>query len=181
MASKNDIIAKAVETAIQENESIDLLLISQSLDEINGEVVGSDEDYGMHFNYLYIGMSGQRMVDQMNSNWNATDAQFLAHQNQLNIRIISNQIKEIKEDNGKISYTTDGETWHSLQAEWGKISGNILEQTDLAEVLANKVNLPEFDYSSVDEYGTYSWPKDQLFTSNIDYNKYFEVNNDGKL
>ena len=30
-------------------------------------------------------MSGQRMVDQMNSNWNATDAQFLAHQNQLNI------------------------------------------------------------------------------------------------
>ena len=47
--------------------------------------------------------------------------------------------------------------------------------------LANKVNLPEFDYSSVDEYGTYSWPKDQLFTSNIDYNKYFEVNNDGKL
>ena len=36
MASKNDIIAKAVETAIQENESIDLLLISQSLDEING-------------------------------------------------------------------------------------------------------------------------------------------------
>lgn len=145
MASKNDIIAKAVETAIQENESIDLLLISQSLDEINGEVVGSDKDYGMHFNYLYIGMSGQRMVDQMNSNWNATDAQFLAHQNQLNIRIISNQIKEIKEDNGKISYTTDGETWHSLQAEWGKISGNILEQTDLAEVLANKVNLPDFE------------------------------------
>lgn len=47
--------------------------------------------------------------------------------------------------------------------------------------LANKVNLPEFDYSSVDEYGTYSWPKDQLFTSNIDYNKYFEVNNNGKL
>lgn len=47
--------------------------------------------------------------------------------------------------------------------------------------LANKVNLPEFDYSSVDEYGTYSWPKDQLFTSNIDYNKYFEVNSDGKL
>ena len=145
MTSKNDIIAKAVETAIQENESIDLLLISQSLDEINGEVVGSDEDYGMHFNYLYIGMSGQRMVDQMNSNWNATDAQFLAHQNQLNIRIISNQIKERKEDNGKISYTTDGETWHSLQAEWGKISGNILEQTDLAEVLANKVNLPDFE------------------------------------
>lgn len=47
--------------------------------------------------------------------------------------------------------------------------------------LANKVNLPEFDYSSVDEYETYGWPKDQLFTSNIDYNKYFEVNNDGKL
>lgn len=47
--------------------------------------------------------------------------------------------------------------------------------------LANKVNLPEFDYSSVDKYGTYSWPKDQLFTSNIDYNKYFEVNSDGKL
>lgn len=139
------VVADAIETAISENEPIDLLLISQSLDEINGEVVGSPVDYGMNYNYLYIGMSGQRMVDKMNSNWTATDAQFKAHQNQLDIRIISNQIKEIKEEDGKLSYTTDGETWHSLQAEWGKIIGNILEQEDLAEALADKVPMSDFD------------------------------------
>ena len=162
MASKKkskdiaDFVAGAVEQAIQENEPIDLLLISNSLDEINGEVVGSPVDYGMNYNYLYIGMSGQRMVDKMNSNWTATDAQFKAHQNQLDIRIISNQIKEIKEEDGLLSYTTDGETWHSLQAEWGKILGNITDQTDLAEALANKVNIDDFNNLSTQVGSNYN-------------------------
>lgn len=145
MPSNKEIIADSIEKVLTSDESIDLLLISKSLDDINGEVVGTDPDYGMHFNYLYIGMSGQRMVDQMNSNWHATDAQFLAHNEALALRIVSNQIKEIKEENGVVSYTLDGENWTPLQASWGKIVGDITQQEDLQNVLAEKVDLSVFN------------------------------------
>lgn len=145
MASNKQVIAKALDTAINSDDPIDLLLISKTLDEINGEQVGSDPDYGMHYNMLYIGMSGQRMVDQMNSNWKATDAQFLAHNEALEIRIISNQIKEIKVENDIPYYTVDGENWISLQGKWGSISGTLLDQTDLADALAEKANLADFN------------------------------------
>ena len=152
--TKKDIISKAVEQVLNSDETIDLLLISQSLDDINGEVVGTDPDYGMHYNYLFIGMSGQQMVDQMNSNFHATDAQFLAHNNALQLRIISNQVKEIKEDNGILYYTTeeksseeeeDTRTWTPLQAEWGKITGTITNQKDLQDALASKAPLEDFN------------------------------------
>lgn len=144
MPSNQEIIDKAVQTAIESDKSIDLLLISKTLDDINGEEVGTDKDYGMHYNYLYIGMSGQRMVDQMNSNWHATDAQFLAHNDALNIRIKSNQIKEIKVENGIAFYTVDGENWNSLQSSWGQITGDLANQTDLKQALDDKVGSDEF-------------------------------------
>lgn len=81
-----------------DSDEIDLLKISDTLDDINGEVVGDTEDYGMHYTYLYIGMSGQKMVDKMNENFHATDAEFLAIAKALGVRIISSQIKEIKEE-----------------------------------------------------------------------------------
>ena len=144
MASNKEIIEQAINKAISADEPVNLLLISKALDEINGEVISSDTDYGMHYNFLYIGMSGQRMVDQMNSNWKATDAQFAAHNSELEIRIISNQIKEIKVENDTPYYTLDGKTWTSLQGSWGKISGDIANQTDLQNVLSDKVSQSDF-------------------------------------
>lgn len=150
MPSNKEIIAKAVDQVISSNDSIDLLLISQTLDDINGEVVGSSTDYGMHYNMLYIGMTGQKFVDQMNSNWEATDAQFLDNQNELAIRIVSNQIKEIKLENSVLYYTTDEDTvedrtWIPVEAGWGKIIGTITDQTDLQEALAQKAELSDFN------------------------------------
>lgn len=145
MPSNKEIISKAIEKAIQSNEAIDLLLISDTLDNINGEVVGSEpEDYGMHYNLLYIGMSGQKFVDQMNSNFNATDSQFLSINNELKVRIISNTIKEFKEDNGVIYYRLD-EDYIPLQSSWGKIVGNITDQEDLQTALSDKVSSKDFD------------------------------------
>ena len=150
----NQEIENAINDAITSDNTIDLLLISSTLDGINGEVISTDEDYGMHYNYLYIGMSGQKFVDQMNSNLHATDAQFLAHHNALNLRIKSNQIKEIKVENNVVYYTTqnpplDGEedtrTWVSLQASWGNIAGNLTDQEDLVEALADKVSVDTFN------------------------------------
>jgi len=131
---------------------LDLLGIADSLDEINGENISSErKDYGMHYTYLYIGMSGEKFVDKMNINLEATDAQFLAHHNALNVRIISNQIKEIKVENGNTYYTLDGtdvpeedRVWHTLQGEWGKIGGTLSDQTDLQEALNAKANQSDF-------------------------------------
>ena len=131
---------------------LDILGIADSLDEINGENIGSDnKDYGMHYTYLYIGMSGEKFIDKMNANLHATDAQFLAHHNALNIRIISNQIKEIKVENGNTYYTLDDtdvpeeeREWHTLQGEWGKIGGNLENQTDLQQALNAKANQTDF-------------------------------------
>lgn len=142
---KKDFIAKAVSNSIEETEPIDLLLISQYLDNINDEVIGTTNDYGMHYSYLYIGMSGQKLVDKMNENWQATDAQFLAHNNALNLRIVSNDIRQLKLEDGTIKYTTDGEHWTSLISEWGSITGSITDQTDLMTLLQGKASQSDLD------------------------------------
>lgn len=99
-------------------DTLDLLRIGDILDEISGESVGTDQDYGMNYSYLYIGMSGARMVDALNSNFHATDAEFLAQSNAIMIRVISEDIKEMKVQDGFVYYTTDGTTWNSLAAAW---------------------------------------------------------------
>lgn len=145
---------------------LDLLKISNSLDEINGENISSEyKDYGMHYTYLYIGMSGEKFVDKMNTNFEATDAQFKAHNNALDIRIISNQIKEIKVENGNTYYTLDGEDipeeekeWHTLQGEWGKIGGTLANQTDLQNALNEKAKQSDFivlQKNVADNYGEF--------------------------
>ena len=129
---------------------LDILRISDSLDDINGENIDPEHtDYGMHYTYLYIGMPGEKFVDKMNANLQATDAQFLAHHNALKVRIVSNQIKEIKVENGITYYTLDDEdveerTWHTLQGEWGKIGGTLSNQTDLQEALNGKASQDDF-------------------------------------
>lgn len=90
-----------------DTDTLDLLRIGDILDEISGESVGTDQDYGMNYSYLYIGMSGARMTDAINANFHATDAEFLAQSNAIMVRIISEDIKELKVDSGVVYYTTD--------------------------------------------------------------------------
>lgn len=136
MASNEDLITSSIAEILGTDETLNLLQISDSLDNINGEVVGSDKDYGMNYNYMFIGMSGQRLLDYFNSNFHATDAQFAAQGQLLTVCIMSNTIKLLKEENGIVYYSTDGETWNSFQASWGKIGGNIINQKDLQEALS---------------------------------------------
>ena len=125
-------------------DTTDLLHISDTLDEINGESIDETPDYGMNYTYLYIGMSGNKMVDKMNENWHATDAEFLAIATALGLRIMSSDIKEIKVENNVVYYTTDGEIWKSLQASWGNIAGNLADQADLNAALADKIGTDTF-------------------------------------
>jgi len=90
-----------------DTDSLDLLRIGDILDEISGESIGTDQDYGMNYGYLYVGMSGARMIDAINENFHASDAEFLAQSNAIMIRVISEDIKEIKVIDGIVNYTTD--------------------------------------------------------------------------
>lgn len=102
------------------------------------------------FIYLYIGMSGQRMVDGINEDFRTILGQLASISSDLNIRIISNDIKEIKVENGVVYYTTDSptaeeRTWNSLQASWGNIAGTLTDQQDLMTALNGKVSQSDFN------------------------------------
>ena len=107
----------------------------------------SNVDYGMHYDYLYVGMSGEKMIDAINSNFHATDATFLAQSNAILARIISNDIKQIKVEDGIVYYTTSTKEpleWKSMAATWGQIGGTLTDQTDLQEMLNTKVSNSTF-------------------------------------
>jgi hypothetical protein len=153
MASNKDIISKAITNSIEKDTPVGVLLVSNE-DTLSGETTQNSSNFGMNYTLLYIGMSGQKFVDQTNSNWTATDAQFATHNKALNIRIISNQLKEIKLENDILYYTTetleegsetDNRTWFPVESSWGKIKGSISDQKDLQEALSNKVSTNEFN------------------------------------
>ena len=129
-----------------ENElSASLLTIGQDLDIINGIVVGSDADQGMHFAYIEIGDRGEMLVTKINTNFHAIDSEFLYMATEISKRIKSDQIKEIKKENGHLYYTENGNTWVQLDGTtWGQITGTISSQTDLKSALDAKANDVEF-------------------------------------
>lgn len=104
----------------------------------------------MEFVYLYVGMSGQKMVDALNGNFRGIKSKFVDTDAQLDLRIFSNDVKEVKNIDGILYYTEDDATvedknWKPLQGQWGKIGGNLEEQEDLKRVLDGKVNQSSFD------------------------------------
>lgn len=129
-----------------DNLSANLLTIGEDLDIINGVVVGSDPDYGMHFAYLEIGDRGQVMVTKINTNFHAIDSEFLYMATEISKRIKSEQIKEIKKENGHLYYTEDGSIWTQLDGTtWGQITGTIANQTDLMNMFNSKAPLDRFE------------------------------------
>lgn len=128
------------------NLSANLLTVGEDLDIINGVVVGSDPDYGMHFAYLEIGDRGQVMVTKINTNFHAIDSEFLYMATEIGKRIKSEQIKEIKKENGHLYYTEDGSVWTQLDGTtWGQITGTIANQTDLMNMFNSKAPLDRFE------------------------------------
>lgn len=128
------------------NLSANLLTVGEDLDIINGVVVGSDPDYGMHFAYLEIGDRGQVMVTKINTNFHAIDSEFLYMATEIGKRIKSEHIKEIKKENGHLYYTEDGSVWTQLDGTtWGQITGTIANQTDLMNMFNSKAPMDRFE------------------------------------
>lgn len=86
------------------------------------------------------------MKDAINNNFKELDTKIADVDKQLDVRIISNEIKEIKYENGSTSFTLDGETWIPLTSKWGAIKGEIQDQTDLIQFLSdNYANFKDFE------------------------------------
>ena len=64
----------------------------------------------MEFVYLYVGMSGQKMVDALNGNFRGIKSKFVDTDAQLDLRIFSNDVKEVKNIDGILYYTEDDAT-----------------------------------------------------------------------
>lgn len=88
------------------------------------------------FQPIVAGMTGAQLIDALNGNSNISKLQFEAILTALTALVLGNNVKQIKVDDGKFLYTTDGTNWKSVDNNvWGSITGDIADQTDLQEVL----------------------------------------------
>lgn len=89
------------------------------------------------FQQIIAGMTGAQLIEALNGNSNITKLQFEAILTALASLVLGNNVKQIKVDNGKFLYTTDGTNWSSVDNNvWGSITGDITEQEDLQNALS---------------------------------------------
>lgn len=95
----------------------------------------------MQEDYIEIvaGMTGAQLIEALNGN-NVYSKQLInALAEQVLLRVLGNNIKQIKSENNKLYFTLDGENWLSSDNNtWGSITGVISDQTDLQAVLDTK-------------------------------------------
>ena len=98
------------------------------------------------FTQIVAGMTGAQLIDALNGNSNKTKINIEEILAELLLKVIGNNIKQIKSENGKLYYTLDGTNWISSDNNvWGSITGDILDQTDLNDLLATKANTSDLN------------------------------------
>ena len=101
------------------------------------------------FAKLVAGMTGAQLIEAINGNSDLAKTTFEALAANILLRVIANNVKEIKSENGKLFFTLDGENWLTTDNNvWGSITGDISDQTDLINALGEKA-----DNSSVNSLG----------------------------
>ena len=89
----------------------------------------------MNLTEITIGMRGSALVNALNNNFTDVGDNLDNVNEELEIRIVSDTIKQFKCENNVVYYTVDNTNWVSMQATWGSISGTISNQTDLVNYL----------------------------------------------
>lgn len=93
----------------------------------------------MEYTDIAIGMTGQQFMEVINGNNTLTKQQFETLAANILLRVLANNVKQIKAENGKLLFTLDNENWISTDNNvWGSITGDINSQTDLKEALESR-------------------------------------------
>lgn len=105
------------------------------------------------FNFLYItagqgrtGTTGQQLADSWETNFDLLKNLLMSLDEDVQARIISHEIQEIKVENGIAYFTTDnGETWVSLGPSFANITGRPEDCPALVAKFANYVTVSTFN------------------------------------
>lgn len=95
----------------------------------------------MDYTQIVIGMLGQQFADAINHNFGNAKTAVEALQAGLLLRVLGNNVKQIKVQDGIFYYTLDNTNWVPVNTtSWGSILGDITNQTDLKNLLATKAS-----------------------------------------
>ena len=104
------------------------------------------------FNFLYItagegktGTSGEQLEVMWTTNFNLIKSLFNSLDADVQKRILSNEIKQIKVENGVVYYTTDESNWVSLQASFASLVGSPDDNLALTEKFNEYVTVVTFN------------------------------------
>lgn len=91
------------------------------------------------FTPVEAGMTGAQLIEVLNGNSAYTKQLIEALAADILLRIIGNNIKQLKVEDNKLYYTLDNENWSTVDNNvWGTITGNINDQTDLKNALDSR-------------------------------------------
>ena len=100
----------------------------------------------MDFQKIRAGMTGSEFIDVFNENVDLDKSQLEALAASIILRVIANNVKEIKSEGDTLYFTVDGENWISTNTNvWGDIEGDISKQPDLMELFNSKANASDLN------------------------------------
>lgn len=104
------------------------------------------------FNFLYIqagegktGTSGEQLEVMWTTNFNLIKSLFESLDQDVQNRILSNDITQMKVENGVAYFTTNGEDWISLGPSFANLTGDPDENPALVEKFGNYVTIVTFN------------------------------------
>lgn len=101
------------------------------------------------FTQIVAGMTGAQLIEALNGNSNKTKINLEAIIADVLLRVIGNNIKQIKSENGKFYYTLNGTDWIASDNNvWGSIEGDIANQTDLQNALSLKASTEQLNQTN---------------------------------
>lgn len=100
----------------------------------------------MNYTDIAIGMTGAQFVEVINGNNAITKEQIESLAADVLLRVIANNVKQIKAVDGKLQFTLDNENWIPVDNNvWGSITGDLSNQADLVSALNAKANQTSLD------------------------------------
>ena len=100
----------------------------------------------MDFQKIIAGMTGQQFMDVINGNFDSSKSQLNTVAANVLLRVIANNVKQLKVEKGQLFYTLDDTNWVQVNNNtWGSITGKIADQADLVEELNKRAPITSVD------------------------------------